>query len=54
VETAYSTLKRTFNESVMEKTMVNAAGELAAKISIYNMLARICTKEEGKKRREGI
>ncbi len=41
VETAYSTFKRTFGESVMAKTMANAARELAAKASIYNMLVRV-------------
>ena len=40
VETAHSTFKRAFGESVMAKTMANAARELAAKAAIYNMLVR--------------
>ena len=40
VETAHSTFKRTFGESVMAKTMANAVKELVAKAAIYNMLVR--------------
>jgi hypothetical protein len=41
VETAYSTFKRMFGESVMAKTMGNAVRELVAKAAIYNMLVRM-------------
>jgi len=41
IETAYSTFKRTFGESVMAKTMTSAVKELAAKVAIYNVLARM-------------
>ncbi|MBC7121009.1 MAG: transposase [Candidatus Methanosuratus sp.] len=41
VETAYSTFKRVFGESVMARTLDNVVRELAAKVSLYNILVRI-------------
>ena len=41
VETAYSTFKRTFGESVMVKTMAKAVKEGVAKASIYNVLVHM-------------
>jgi hypothetical protein len=41
VETVYSTFKRVFGESVMAKTLNNVMRELAAKISLYNLLIRL-------------
>jgi len=41
VETAYSTFKRVFGESVMAKTLDNVVRELAAKVSLYNLLTRL-------------